>query len=182
MRDLTEQVSAAVSVLQEHFLCADPKTGGLPCACRRWTPARASTAFRHWTRNEEFLEAARQLRSAYKDQTGFVDLLSFISEDCPGHALVVAVKSDSQEFYKTSAPPLDLKPFLEEQQIEHYYLETSSVFQIARGKAAVSGCIVISRFLIAGLPAVQSPPAAQRKSGIRNSRSQRESLGQCLRQ
>jgi len=136
-------------------------------------------------KKEEFLEAARQLRSAYKDQTGFVDLLTFISDDRPGHALVVAVwrtKSDSQEFYKTSAPLLDLKPFLEEQQIEHYYLETSSVFQIARGKAAVSGCIVISRFLIAGLPAVQSPPAAQRKSGIRNSRSQRESLGQCLRQ
>ena len=88
---------------------------------------------------EEFLEAARQLRNAYKDQTGFVDLLTFISDDRPGHALVVAVwrtKSDSQEFYKTSAPLLDLKPFLEEQQIEHYYLETSSVFKIAGGKAA----------------------------------------------
>jgi len=90
-------------------------------------------------KKEEFLEAARQLRSAYKDQTGFVDLLTFISDDRPDHALVVAVwrtKSDSQEFYKTSAPLLDLKPFLEEQQIEHYYLETSSVFQIGSGKAA----------------------------------------------
>jgi heme-degrading monooxygenase HmoA len=90
-------------------------------------------------KKEEFLEAARQLRSAYKDQSGFVDLLTFISDDRPGHALVVAVwrtKSDSQEFYKTSAPLLELKPFLEEQQIEHYYLETSSVFKIAGGKAA----------------------------------------------
>jgi len=90
-------------------------------------------------KKEEFLEAARQLRDAYKDQTGFVDLLTFISDDHPGHALVVAVwrtKSDSQEFYKTRAPLLELKPFLEEQQIEHYYLETSSVFQIAGGKAA----------------------------------------------
>jgi len=90
-------------------------------------------------KKEEFLEAARQLRSAYKDQTGFVDLLTFISDDRPGHALVVAVwrtKSDSQEFYKTSAPLLDLKPLLEEQQIEHYYLETSSAFKIAGGKAA----------------------------------------------
>jgi len=90
-------------------------------------------------KKEEFLAAARQLRSAYKDQTGFVDLLTFISDDRPDHALVVAVwrtKSESQEFYKTTAPLLDLKPFLEEQQIEHYYLETSSVFKIASGKAA----------------------------------------------
>ena len=90
-------------------------------------------------KKEEFLEAARQLRSAYKDKTGFVDLLTFLSDDRPGHALVVAVwrtKSDSQEFYKTSAPLLELKPFLEEQHIEHYYLETSSVFQIGGGKAA----------------------------------------------
>lgn len=90
-------------------------------------------------KKEEFLEAARQLRNAYKDQTGFVDLLTFISDDRPSHALVVAVwktKSDSQEFYKTSAPLLELKPFLEQQEIEHYYLETSSVFNIASGKAA----------------------------------------------
>jgi heme-degrading monooxygenase HmoA len=32
-------------------------------------------------KKEEFLEAARQLRSAYKDQTGFVDLLTFISDE-----------------------------------------------------------------------------------------------------
>ena len=90
-------------------------------------------------KKEEFLEAARQLRSAYKDQTGFVDLLTLISDEHPDRALVVAVwrtKSDSQEFYKSSAPLLDLKPFLDEQQIEHYYLETSSVFQIGSGKAA----------------------------------------------
>ncbi len=90
-------------------------------------------------KKNEFLEAARQLRSAYKDQTGFVDLLTFISDDHPDHALVVAVwktKSDCQEFYKTSAPLLDLKPFLKEQQIEHYHLETSSVFQVGSAKAA----------------------------------------------
>ena len=90
-------------------------------------------------KKEEFLEAARQLPNAYKKQTGFVDLLTFISEEHPNQALVVAVwrtKSDSQEFYKNRAPLLDLKPFLEEEQIEHYYLETSSVFKIASGKAA----------------------------------------------
>ncbi len=90
-------------------------------------------------KKEEFLEAARQLPSAYKNQTGFVDLLTLISEEHPDRALVAAIwrtKADSQEFYKNRAPLLDLKPFLEEEQIEHYYLETSSVFQIASGKAA----------------------------------------------
>jgi heme-degrading monooxygenase HmoA len=90
-------------------------------------------------KKEEFLEAARKLSSAYKNQTGFVDLLTFISDDNPDRALVVAVwrrKSDSQEFYKNRAPLLDLNPFLQEEQIEHYYLETSSVFEISSGKAA----------------------------------------------
>ena len=90
-------------------------------------------------KKEEFLEAARQLPSAYKNQAGFVDLLTFISDDRPDRALVVAVwrtKSDSHEFYLKHAPLLDLKPFLEEENIEHYYLETSSVFKIAGGKAA----------------------------------------------
>jgi heme-degrading monooxygenase HmoA len=90
-------------------------------------------------KKEEFLEAARQLPNAYKNQTGFVDLLTFISDDRPDNALVVAVwrtKSDSQEFYKNRAPLLDLKPFLEAEHIEHYQLETSNVFEIAGGKAA----------------------------------------------
>jgi heme-degrading monooxygenase HmoA len=90
-------------------------------------------------KKEEFLAAARQLPNAYKNQTGFVDLLTFISDDRPDHALVLAVwrtKSDSQEFYKNRAPLLDLKPFLEGEEIEHYYLENSNVFKIASGKAA----------------------------------------------
>ncbi len=90
-------------------------------------------------KKEEFLEAARRLPSAYQDQPGFVDLLTFVSDDHPDHALLVAVwktKSDSQEFYKNRAPLLELKSFLKEEQIEHYYLETSKVFQIASGKAA----------------------------------------------
>ncbi len=88
---------------------------------------------------EEFLEAARQLRNAYKDQTGFIDLLTLVSDDHPDRALVIAVwktKSDSHEFYKNHAPLLDLKPFLEEEEVEHYFLEPSTVFQIASGKAA----------------------------------------------
>jgi quinol monooxygenase YgiN len=90
-------------------------------------------------KKDQFLEAARQLAGAYKNQTGFVDLLTFISDENPNRAIVVAVwktKSDSAEFYKTRAPLLDLKPFLEEERIEHYYLETSGVFKIASGKAA----------------------------------------------
>ncbi len=88
---------------------------------------------------ETFLEASRQLRGAYKDQTGFVDLLTFISDEHPDRALVVAVwrtKSDSTQFYLNNAPLLDLKPFLEEHEIEHYHLEPSSSFAIATGKAA----------------------------------------------
>jgi quinol monooxygenase YgiN len=88
---------------------------------------------------EDFLEASRQLESAYKDQTGFVDLLTFISDEHPSRALVVAVwrtKSDSTEFYLNHAPLLDLKPFLEEHEIEHYHLEPARAFGIATGKAA----------------------------------------------
>jgi hypothetical protein len=44
--------------------------------------------------------------------------------------------TSAQEFYNNRAPLLDLKPFLEEEQIEHYHLETSNVFKIASGKAA----------------------------------------------
>jgi heme-degrading monooxygenase HmoA len=90
-------------------------------------------------KKEEFLEMARQLPSSYKNQPGFVDVLTFISDDRPDHALVLAIwrtKSDSQEFYKNRAPLLDLKPFLEEETIEHYYLETSKVFEVTSGKAA----------------------------------------------
>ena len=89
--------------------------------------------------NDKFLEASRQLRSAYKDQAGFVDLLTFISDEHPDRALVVAVwrtKSDSTAFYLNHAPLLDLKPFLEEHEIEHYHLEPSSAFGHASGKAA----------------------------------------------
>lgn len=90
-------------------------------------------------KKEEFLQAARQLAGAYKGQAGFVDLLTFISDEHPNQALVAAIwktKSDSSEFYKNRAPLLDLKPFLEKEAIEHYFLETSSVYQIAGGKAA----------------------------------------------
>src|ERR1019366_1485475 len=101
--------------------------------------ARMMTCTLKLEQKEEFLEAARQLASAYKDQTSFVDLLTFISDNHPDRALVVAVwraKSDSQEFYKNRAPLLALKPFLEEEHIEHYYLETSSMFKIGSGKSA----------------------------------------------
>jgi heme-degrading monooxygenase HmoA len=100
--------------------------------------ARMMTCTLKLEKKEEFLEAARQLSSTYKDQPGFVDLLTFISDDHSDRALVFAVwrkKSDSQEFYKNRAPLLDLKPFLKEEQIEHYHLQTSSVYKIGSGKA-----------------------------------------------
>ncbi|MFB3915823.1 MAG: antibiotic biosynthesis monooxygenase [Terriglobales bacterium] len=90
-------------------------------------------------KKEEFLEAARQLPSAYKDQAGFVDLLTFISDEHPDRALVTALwktKGDSEAFYHKRAPLLDLKPYIQDERIEHYFLETSSVFSSASGKAA----------------------------------------------
>jgi quinol monooxygenase YgiN len=91
------------------------------------------------TKKEAFLEAARQLRDAYADQPGFVDLLTLICDEQPDRALVLAVwksKSDSDKFYLERAPLLDLKPFLRDHHIEHYFLELSSVFGITTGKAA----------------------------------------------
>ncbi len=90
-------------------------------------------------KKDAFLEAARQLGGAYKNQSGFVDLLTFVSDEHPSQAIVAAVwksKSDSAEFYKNHAPLLDLKPFLQEERIEHFYLETSDVYKIASGIAA----------------------------------------------
>ncbi len=101
--------------------------------------ARMMSCTLNLEKKQEFLDAARQLPSAYKGQTGFVDMLTFISDDNPDRALVFAVwrtKSDSQEFYKNRAPLLDLKPFLKEEHVEHYNLEASSVFKIVSGKAA----------------------------------------------
>ncbi len=90
-------------------------------------------------KKDAFIEAARQLAGAYKDQSGFVDLLTFISDENPNHAIVAAVwktKAEAAEFYKNHAPLLDLKPFLEEHHIEHYHLESPGVFGLASGKAA----------------------------------------------
>ena len=90
-------------------------------------------------KKQEFLQAARQLAGAYRGQPGFVDLLTFISDEHPNQALVAAIwrsQSESAEFYKNRAPLLDLKPFLEKEAIEHYHLETSSVYPVAGDKAA----------------------------------------------
>ena len=90
-------------------------------------------------KKEEFLGAARRLRNAYEGQTGFVDLLTLVSEENPNRALVAAVwkkRSDSDDFYKKRAPLLDLEPYLVDNQIEHYTLESSSVFEAVSGKAA----------------------------------------------
>ncbi len=90
-------------------------------------------------KKEAFTQAAHQLASAYKGQAGFVDLLTFISDEHPEQALVAVLwktQSDAAEFYKNHAPLLDLRPFLKEDKIEHYHLETSTVFELATGKAA----------------------------------------------
>ncbi len=88
---------------------------------------------------EEFQEAARKLSAAYKGQAGFVDLLTFISDEHPDQALVVAVwksRGDSDTFYLHHAPLLDLTPFVARYEVEHFYFEGSTAYPSASGKAA----------------------------------------------
>ncbi|MFB3812887.1 MAG: antibiotic biosynthesis monooxygenase [Terriglobales bacterium] len=90
-------------------------------------------------KKQEFIEAARTLATAYKGQPGFMDLMTFVSDEHPEQAFVVAVwktRADADAFYKSNAPLLDLKPYVTRHEIEHYYLETSAVFQVASGRAA----------------------------------------------
>jgi hypothetical protein len=88
---------------------------------------------------QDFTEAARKLASAYTGQPGFIDLLTFISDEHPDQAFVVAVwntRSDAETFYKDSAPLLDLAPYVSQYTVDHYYMEPSGVFRAASGKAA----------------------------------------------
>ncbi len=91
-------------------------------------------------KKEEFVQAAQKLTSAYKGQVGFLDLLTLISDEHPDQAFVIAVwktRGDAEKFYLSSAPLLDLTPFVHSHEIEHYHLGTSTVFnKIAAGKAA----------------------------------------------
>jgi heme-degrading monooxygenase HmoA len=91
---------------------------------------------------EQFVEAARtQLLPNYKDQPGFVDILTLISDERPDQAMVMAVwntRGDADKFYQHSAPLVDvLKPYIKSQEVVHYSLEKSSkVFAVAPGTAA----------------------------------------------
>ncbi len=90
-------------------------------------------------KKDAFLQAAHELTAAYKSQAGFVDLLTFTCDEHPDQALVAVLwktQAEAAEFYKNHAPLLDLRPFLKEDKIEHYHLETSTVFQLTAGKAA----------------------------------------------
>ncbi len=90
-------------------------------------------------RKEEFLQAARSLSSEYQGQAGFVDILTFVSDEHPDQAFVLAVwktRGEAEAFYKSSAPLLLLKPFVAHHEVEHLYLESSTVYKIASGKAA----------------------------------------------
>ncbi len=90
-------------------------------------------------RKEEFLQAAHSLSSEYQGQAGFVDVLTLVGDEHPDQALVLAVwktRGEAEVFYKSSAPLLLLKPFVAEYEVEHMYMESSTVYKIATGKAA----------------------------------------------
>ncbi len=90
---------------------------------------------------QQFIEATRtQLPPMYAGQAGFVDILTLTSDERPDQALVMAVwktRGDAERFYLKSAPLIDvLKPFLKHQEVNHYFLEHSTVFNAAAGQAA----------------------------------------------
>ncbi len=88
---------------------------------------------------QDFLDAANKLAKSYSGQPGFVDLLTLVSDEHPDQGFVVAVwrtRSDAETFYKTSAPLLDLSPYISQYTVEHFHLEPSSVFRSVSGKAA----------------------------------------------
>jgi hypothetical protein len=76
-----------------------------------------------------------------KNEAGFVDLISFVSEEHPDHALGIALwktKGDADHFYIRQEPGLDsLKPLLTQPpRVEHYSVETSIFQYAAASKAA----------------------------------------------
>ena len=92
-------------------------------------------------KKQEFIDILRnEVFPFYKKQAGFVDLVTMISDEHPNHAFVIAVwkeRSQADYFYSKNAPLVDtLKPFLTRQEVEHFFVETSTAFPTAAGKAA----------------------------------------------
>ncbi len=93
-------------------------------------------------RQMEFNNILRdQVLPVLKNEPGFVDLISFVSDEQPDHALGIALwksQEDAHRFYTHSEPMLDmLKPLLTHPPtVEHYNVETSIFQYAAASKAA----------------------------------------------
>ena len=90
-------------------------------------------------KKEEFLEASRQLRGAYKDQPGFVDLVESI-DDGSGTFVCTTLwntHQDVEHYDQTLFPELAQKlvPLLNGQpDIKTLTVETSTVHEISSGE------------------------------------------------
>ncbi len=76
-----------------------------------------------------------------KNETGFVTLLGFVSDDRAEHALAITIwktRDDALRFYRNEAPMRDFLGELasEPPKVEHYDLDPSMVQFLAAGKAA----------------------------------------------
>ena len=87
-----------------------------------------------------FLTVQNEILAFVKTQKGFKDLMCLGSDDYPEHVLVLTfwnTKSEAEDYYRKSAPMLDLlKPYTRKATTEHYLVETSTIFKVAHGKAA----------------------------------------------
>jgi quinol monooxygenase YgiN len=92
-------------------------------------------------KRHEFTQAVRnQIQPVVSHQPGFIDLLCLISSERPDHGLVITVwksQSEAAAFYQGHAPMVEfLKPFVNHYSVEHFHVDTSTVYQKGSGKAA----------------------------------------------
>ncbi len=92
-------------------------------------------------KKQEFFDVLRhEVYPFYQKQNGFIDLVAMISSENPEHAYVMAVwkdKSLAEQFYFNNAPLVEtLKPFVKKQEVEHFFIDFSTAFATATGKAA----------------------------------------------
>jgi heme-degrading monooxygenase HmoA len=90
---------------------------------------------------DEFFSALQnQVLPLASKQPGFVDLMGWISDEHPDHAFAITLwktKQDAERFYQKEAPMVALlRPFSENQVVEHHYVEISTAHRLTKGQAA----------------------------------------------
>ncbi|MFB3915311.1 MAG: antibiotic biosynthesis monooxygenase [Terriglobales bacterium] len=92
-------------------------------------------------KREEFTNAVRgELLPILQKQAGFADLLCLLSAENLDHCFLMTFwisQSDADNFFQRNAPVTELlKPYLKEHKIENFYVESSTLMQVAAAKAA----------------------------------------------